>query len=175
MPNLAVLAGSFDPITMGHVDLAERALSVFDNVIVAIGINPYKKTLFTVDERMEMIGESLKDHNNSVTVDSFEGLLVDYAEKVNARAIIRGLRAVSDFEFELQLALMNRKLNRNIETFFLMTGYRYLYVSSNIIKAAAMAGGPVTDLVPECVEKNLREKFKKEYKKRDKYHEKKTL
>ena len=166
MPSLAVLAGSFDPITMGHVDLVERALTVFDKVIMAIGINPYKQTMFTVDERIEMITEALDDYNDSVTVDSFEGLLVDYAEKVGAKAIIRGLRAVSDFEYELQLALMNRKLNRNIETFFLMTGYRYLYVSSNIIKAAAMAGGPVTDLVPKCVEKKLMERFKEEYEKR---------
>lgn len=168
MPSLAVLSGTFDPITMGHVDLAERALTVFDKVIMAIGINPYKQTLFTVDERVEMISEALENYNDSVSVDSFEGLLVDYAEKVNAKAIIRGLRAVSDFEYELQLALMNRKLNRNIETFFLMTGYRYLYVSSNIIKAAAMAGGPVTDLVPKCVEKRLRKRFKEEYKKRGK-------
>jgi pantetheine-phosphate adenylyltransferase len=168
MPSLAVLAGTFDPITMGHVDLAERALTVFDRVIMAIGINPYKQTLFTVEERIEMIKEALKDYNDSVVVDSFEGLLVDYAEKVNAKAIIRGLRAVSDFEFELQLALMNRKLNRNIETFFLMTGYRYLYVSSNIIKAAAMAGGPVTDLVPKCVEKMLMEKYEDAYESRRK-------
>ncbi|MBN1573292.1 MAG: pantetheine-phosphate adenylyltransferase [Deltaproteobacteria bacterium] len=168
MPSLAVLAGTFDPITMGHVDLAERALTVFDKVIMAIGINPYKETLFTVKERIEMIKEALKDYDDSVVVDSFEGLLVDYAEKVNARAIIRGLRAVSDFEFELQLALMNRKLNRNIETFFLMTGYRYLYVSSNIIKAAAIAGGPVTDLVPKCVERKLMEKYSKAYESRRK-------
>ena len=166
MPSLAVLAGTFDPITMGHVDLVERALTDFDEVIMAIGINPYKQTMFTVDERIEMITEALDEYNDSVRVDSFEGLLVDYAERVEAKAIIRGLRAVSDFEYELQLALMNRKLNRNIETFFLMTGYRYLYVSSNIIKAAAMAGGPVTDLVPKCVEKKLKEKFKEEYKKR---------
>lgn len=166
MPSLAVLAGSFDPITMGHIDLVERALTVFDKVIMAIGINPYKQTLFTVEERTEMITEALKEYNDAIEVDSFEGLLVDYAEKVKAKAIIRGLRAVSDFEYELQLALMNRKLNRNIETFFLMTGYRYLYVSSNIIKAAAMAGGPVTDLVPKCVEEKLREKFEEEYKKR---------
>ncbi len=166
MPSLAVLAGTFDPITMGHVDLVERALTVFDEVIMAIGINPYKHTMFTVDERIEMITEALDEYNDSVRTDSFEGLLVDYTERVKAKAIIRGLRAVSDFEYELQLALMNRKLNRNIETFFLMTGYRYLYVSSNIIKAAAMAGGPVTDLVPKCVERKLKEKFKEEYEKR---------
>ena len=165
MPNLAILPGSFDPITMGHVDIAERALKIFDKVIIAIGINPYKNTLFTVEERIDMIKNAFKDHNERVTVDSFEGLLVDYAEKVNANVLIRGLRAVSDFEWELQLALLNRKLNRDIETFFLMTGYRYLYVSSNIIKASAQAGGSVEELVTDYVAQKLKEKFPEAYKK----------
>jgi pantetheine-phosphate adenylyltransferase len=165
MPSLAILPGSFDPITMGHVDIAERALKVFDKVIIAIGINPYKQTLFTVEERIDMIKNAFKDHNERVKVDSFEGLLVDYAEKVNANVLIRGLRAVSDFEWELQLALLNRKLNRNVETFFLMTGYRYLYVSSNIIKASAQAGGSVEDLVTDYVAKKLKEKFSEAHKK----------
>jgi len=167
MSDLAVLPGSFDPITMGHIDLAERALKVFDRVIIAIGINPYKQTLFSVEERIEIIKDSLKEYNDSVIVDAFEGLLVDYMDKVQSRVIIRGLRAVSDFEFELQLALMNRKLNRDIETFFLMTGYRYLYVSSNIIKATAMAGGSVEGLVTPFVEEKLREKFPDAYRKRE--------
>jgi len=158
MPSLAVLPGTFDPITMGHIDLAERALKVFDKVIIAIGINPFKQTLFSVEERIDMIKNALMEHDDNVAVDTFNGLLVDYMERVHAKSIIRGLRAVSDFEFELQLALMNRKLNRNIETFFLMTGYRYLYVSSNIIKATAMAGGSVEDLVTDYVAQKLREK-----------------
>jgi pantetheine-phosphate adenylyltransferase len=165
MPSLAVLPGSFDPVTMGHIDLAERALKVFDTVIMAIGINPYKKTLFTVEERVDILKDSLKQFNDRVTVDTFDGLLVDYMEKVKSRAIIRGLRAVSDFEFELQLALMNRKLNRDIETFFLMTGYRYLYVSSNIIKVTAMAGGSVEGLVTDYVAKKLKEKYPDAYNK----------
>jgi pantetheine-phosphate adenylyltransferase len=159
MPSLAVLPGTFDPITMGHIDLTERALKVFDKIIIAIGINPYKVTLFTPEERIDMIKHSLQEHNDRIVVDTFDGLLVDYAQKMKSRAIIRGLRAVSDFEYELQLALMNRKLNRNIETFFMMTGYRYLYVSSNIIKATAMAGGSVSDLVTEYVAEKLKSKF----------------
>lgn len=165
MPNLAILPGSFDPITMGHVDIAERALKIFDKVIIAVGINPYKKTLFTVEERIDMIENAFKNHNERVKVDAFEGLLVDYADKVNANVLIRGLRAVSDFEWELQLALLNRKLNRNVETFFLMTGYRYLYISSNIIKASAQAGGSVEDLVTDYVAQKLREKFPEAYNK----------
>lgn len=167
MSSLAVLPGSFDPITMGHIDLAERALKVFDRVIIAIGVNPYKQTLFSVGERVEIIKDSLKEYNDHVIVDSFEGLLVDYMDNVKSRVIIRGLRAVSDFEFELQLALMNRKLNRDIETFFLMTGYRYLYVSSNIVKATAMAGGSVEGLVTPFVEQKLKEKFPDAYRKRE--------
>ncbi len=159
MPSLAILPGTFDPITMGHIDLTERALKVFDRIIIAIGINPYKVTLFTPEERIDMIKHSLREHNDRIIVDTFDGLLVDYAQKMKSRAIIRGLRAVSDFEYELQLALMNRKLNRNIETFFMMTGYRYLYVSSNIIKATAMAGGSVSDLVTEYVAEKLKAKF----------------
>ena len=166
MPSLAILPGTFDPITMGHIDLAERALKVFDKIIIAIGINPYKVTLFTPEERMDMIKQALSEHNDRIVVDTFDGLLVDYAASIKAKAIIRGLRAVSDFEYELQLALMNRKLNRNIETFFMMTGYRYLYVSSNIIKATAMAGGSVQDLVTDYVAEKLREKFKGAYQKR---------
>jgi pantetheine-phosphate adenylyltransferase len=167
MPSLAILPGTFDPITMGHIDLAERAVKVFDKIIIAIGINPYKATLFTTEERIDMIRQALSDHNDRIIVDTFDGLLVDYAASVRAKAIIRGLRAVSDFEYELQLALMNRKLNRNIETFFMMTGYRYLYVSSNIIKATAMAGGSVQDLVTDYVAEKLKEKFKDAYQKRE--------
>ena len=113
-----------------------------------------------------MIKQALAEHSDRIIVDTFEGLLVDYAASVKAKAIIRGLRAVSDFEYELQLALLNRKLNRNIETFFMMTGYRYLYVSSNIIKATAMAGGSVEDLVTDYVADKLKEKFKEAYQKR---------
>jgi pantetheine-phosphate adenylyltransferase len=168
MPSLAILPGTFDPITMGHIDLAERALKVFDKIIIAVGINPFKVTLFTPEERIDMIKKSLTEHNDRIIVDTFDGLLVEYAAKVKAKAIIRGLRAVSDFEYELQLALMNRKLDRNLETFFIITNYRYLYVSSNIIKATAMAGGSVQDLVTDYVAEKLREKFKDGYRDKEK-------
>lgn len=155
---IAVCPGTFDPMTNGHVDIARRALTVFDRVIIAVGINPLKHELFTLDEKLEMIKASVQD-NPRISVDSFEGLLVDYIKEVHACAIIRGLRAVSDFEMELQLALMNRKLCDDIETFFLMTDYKNMFVSSTLIKATAAAGGSVKGLVPEPVLLKLYEKF----------------
>ena len=136
MHNIAVYPGSFDPITNGHIDLLERALKIFDNVIIAIAANPGKKPLFSPEERMEMIKDSLADHplKDRVKVDLFQGLLVDYVQSIPATAIIRGLRAISDFEYEFQMALMNRKLNAEIETAFIMTGMRWIYISSRIIK-----------------------------------------
>ncbi|MCD6569240.1 MAG: pantetheine-phosphate adenylyltransferase [Deltaproteobacteria bacterium] len=155
---MAVCPGTFDPITNGHLDIVGRALTVFDKVIIAVGINPLKKDLFTLEEKLDMIRESVKD-NSRVIVDSFEGLLVDYIKKVGACAIIRGLRVISDFEMELQLALMNRRLCDEIETFFLMTDYNNLFISSTIIKTTAAAGGSVEGLVPEPVLMKLYEKF----------------
>ena len=157
---IAVYPGSFDPITNGHVNLVERALAIFDKLIVAVAHNPNKSSLFSVEERLEMIQVALKN-DPRVTVGSFEGLLVDFAEKQGARLIIRGLRALSDFEYEFQMTLMNRKLNRKVDTMFLMTGFKWFYTSSRIIKEAASLGGSVRGLVPEIVHQKLKEKFPK--------------
>jgi pantetheine-phosphate adenylyltransferase len=156
---IAVLPGTFDPIHNGHLEIIRRALGTFDRIIVALGINPEKETIFTPEERLDMIQNSIKELDGRVECESFEGLLVRYVAEKKAHAIIRGLRAVSDFEYEFQLALMNRKLNRDIETFFLMTAHRYLYVSSRIIKATVLAGGSPKDLVPDYVLKMLKKKF----------------
>ena len=147
----------FDPIHNGHIEIIRRALGTFDRIIVALGVNPEKEVLFTLEERLDMIRHSTL-HLKKVECDSFEGLLVRYVERQKAHAIIRGLRAVSDFEYEFQLALMNRKLSRSIETFF-MTAHRYLYVSSRIIKATVFADGSPEDLVPPYVLKCLKKKF----------------
>ena len=155
---IAVYPGSFDPITNGHVNLIERALEIFDKLIVAVAHNPNKSSLFSVEERMEMIRVALKN-DPRVTVDSFEGLLVEFAQNQGARVIIRGLRALSDFEYEFQMTLMNRKLNRKVDTMFLMTGFKWFYTSSRIIKEAASLGGSVRGLVPEIVHQKLKEKF----------------
>lgn len=154
----AIYPGTFDPITFGHIDILERAISLFDRVIVAIAQNPTKKPLFTIEERKEMIIQST-GHLANVEVDAFEGLLVDYARLRQARAIIRGLRAVSDFEYELQMALMNRKLNEEVVTVFLMPHEQYVYLNSTIVKEVASFGGDVSHLVPEVVLRKLNEKF----------------
>ncbi|RPJ76027.1 MAG: pantetheine-phosphate adenylyltransferase, partial [Desulfobacteraceae bacterium] len=133
MEHVAIYPGSFDPVTNGHLDLIHRGLKIFDRVIVAILKNPKKQFLFTLDERLEMLRASLNGAPQ-VEVDTFEGLLVDYAVQRGARAVLRGLRALSDFEYEFQMALMNRRLNREIQTVFLMTGMRWIYTSSSIIK-----------------------------------------
>jgi pantetheine-phosphate adenylyltransferase len=154
----AIYPGTFDPFHNGHLEIIRRALGTFDRIIVALGVNPEKDTIFTVDERLDMIRNSV-DGDPRIECDSFSGLLVRYAEGRKACAIIRGLRAVSDFEFEFQLALMNRKLSRHIETFFLMTAHRYLYVSSRIIKQTVMAGGSPEGLVPDYVLRILKQRF----------------
>ena len=156
---IAIYPGTFDPITNGHLSIIRRALEIFDRLIVAILINPHKKPLFGVEERVAMIREATKDMRN-IEVDTFEGLLVDYAVKKGAKAIIRGLRAMSDFEFEFQMALMNRKLNRSVQSIFLMTDYKWLYISSSIVKEVASFGGDVSGLVPDIVHKKLKEKFR---------------
>ena len=155
---IAVYPGSFDPITNGHVNLIERALELFDKLVVAVAHNPNKSALFSVEERLEMIRVALKN-DPRVAVASFEGLLVDFVEQQGARVIVRGLRALSDFEYEFQMTLMNRKLNRKVDTIFLMTGYKWFYTSSRIIKEAASLGGSVRGLVPEIVHQRLKEKF----------------
>jgi len=155
---IAVYPGTFDPFHNGHLEIVRRALRIFDRVIIALGLNPDKKTLFSVEERLDMISNSI-DGDPRIEWDYFDGLLVRYADSKGATAIIRGLRAVSDFEYEFQLALMNRKLNRNVETFFLMTAARYLYVSSRIIKATVCAGGSPDGLVPDYVLQVLKTRF----------------
>lgn len=159
--NRAIYPGSFDPVTNGHIDLVKRTLRVFDRVIIAIATNPEKdESLFSVEERVGMIREVFKGLGGRVRVDSFEGLLVDYAEKIGAQVIIRGLRVVSDFEYEFQMAMMNRELKPNLETFFMMTGESYFYLSSRLVKEVVSLGGDVSALVPKSVLKKLKEKFK---------------
>jgi pantetheine-phosphate adenylyltransferase len=156
--SLAVFPGSFDPITNGHLDIVERGLAVFDRVRMAILRNPEKQPLFSVDERLALIREAYRG-NPRVEADAFSGLLVDYAEKAGASVIIRGIRAISDFEYELQMALMNRRLNPQIETVFMIPAESYSYVSSRLVKEVFQLGGRVSDLVPPIVEKRLREKY----------------
>lgn len=158
MERIAIYPGSFDPVTNGHIDIAERGLKLFDKIIVAILLNPVKEFLFTVEERVEMLEQSFKDYPD-ITVDTFDGLLVDYAARRKSIAILRGMRAVSDFEYEFQLALMNRRLKREIQTVFLMTGLRWIFTSSSIIKEAARFGGDITSVVPPPVNRKLKEKF----------------
>jgi pantetheine-phosphate adenylyltransferase len=157
-PSLAVYPGTFDPITMGHVDIINRALNLFDRVIVAVAVNSAKDPVFSLDERVAMIEESFQDHDR-IEVHQVSGLLVDFAQRQNAKALVRGIRAVSDFDYEFQLALMNRKLNREVDSVFLMPGFRWIFISSSIIKDAARNGGDVSDLVPPHVHRMLMKKF----------------
>ena len=155
---VAVYPGTFDPLTMGHVSLIRRGCEIFDRVIVAVANDTPKSPLFNITERVAMAEEVFK-HDTQVTVQPFSGLLVEYVERIGANVILRGLRAVSDFEYEFQLALMNRKLKRHIQTVFLMTDYQWLYISSTIIKAAAKLGGDIKGLVPDHIYRRLREKY----------------
>jgi pantetheine-phosphate adenylyltransferase len=155
---IAIYPGSFDPLTNGHLDVVQRAAKLFDRVIVAVAKNEGKHPLFTLEERVALVGQSVKKLPN-VEVDAFDGLLVNYVVSKNARAIVRGLRAISDFEFEFQLALMNRKLNENVETIFMMPKDTYTFLSSRIVKEIARLGGEVSPFVPVPVQKALKKKL----------------
>ena len=158
--NVAIYPGSFDPITNGHVDLVKRTLRVFDRVVVAIATNPGKDgSLFTLEERLQMVREVFRGIKGRVQADSFEGLLVDYAERKRSAVIIRGLRALSDFEYEFQMAMMNHRLKPKLETFFMMTGESEFYISSRLVKEVVSLGGDVSGLVPANVLQNLERKF----------------
>jgi len=161
-PSTAIYPGTFDPITMGHVDIINRALNLFQKVIIAVAVNSAKDPVFSLEERMEMIRQSFIGHER-VEVCSVSGLVVEFAMQKKALAIVRGIRAVSDFDYEFQLALMNRKLKREVESVFLMPGFRWIYISSSIIKDAARNGGDVSDLVPEHVNTALQKRFQNNF------------
>ena len=154
---VAIYPGSFDPLTNGHVDIIHRGARIFDRIVVAVLINLEKSPLFTVPERVDIARNVFRDESN-VEVDTFDGLLVDYAQRKRATAIVRGLRAISDFEYEMQMALMNRRLSPDVETVFMMPAEPYTYVSSRLVKEVVALGGSVTGLVPDIVEQRLREK-----------------
>ena len=158
MKNKAVYPGSFDPITNGHIDVIQRSLKIVDKVIIAVSSFQRKNFLFTVEERIEMVKETFK-RDERIEIDSFDGLLVDYLKKKNVKLIVRGLRAISDFEYEFQMALTNRKLNKEIETIFIMPGEEYFFISSTLVKEIAKLKGQISCFVPSVVEKKLKEKF----------------
>jgi pantetheine-phosphate adenylyltransferase len=156
---IAVYPGSFDPITFGHLDIINRSLKIFDEVIVAVADNPAKKALFSAEERVALIREVLAQHSERAVVDTFSGLLMEYVRNKGATVIIRGLRAVSDFEFELQIAQMNRGILPDVETLFMMTSVQFSYLSSSIVKEVSSLNGPVDGLVPPLVKKALDSKY----------------
>ena len=156
---IAIVPGSFDPITYGHIDIIKRSSELFDEIIVAILVNPDKKYLFSLDERVEMIKETIKDIPN-VRVDAFSGLLVNYAKKVGSSVILRCLRAVSDFEYEMQLTFMNKALDEGIETFYMMANKQYSFISSSIVKGVSGFGADLSKFVPKNVEERLEKKMK---------------
>ena len=157
---IAVYPGTFDPITNGHVDIIRRSAKLFDKIIVTVAVNTQKIPLFNLTERAEMIHQVLKNEER-IEVDQFDGLIAEYLKRVNASAMIRGLRAVSDFEFEFQMSLMNRKLNPDVETVFLTPAQEYIHLNSTIVKEVASFGGDVSEYVPDYVKAKLQEKFKK--------------
>lgn len=155
----ALYPGTFDPITNGHIDIIKRASKLFDKVIVTIAVNSSKKQLFSKEERKDMILKCIKSFKN-VSVDTFDGLIVDYAKKKNASVLIRGMRAVSDFEYEFQISLINSKLNKDITTIFMMPNEKYTYLNSSIVRELSSFKGDISDFVPKYVQKKLKEKFK---------------
>ncbi len=157
MDKIAIYAGSFDPFTKGHQNVIDRGLRVFDKIIVALAHNVSKKTIFSLDERVEIIEEIYKDRDN-IVVDSFEGLLVDYSKKIGTSVLLRGMRSVSDFEYELQMALANKTLYSEIETIFIVTDSKYSHISSSLIREIVSLGGSVKKMVPGVVERRLKEK-----------------
>ena len=154
----AIYPGFFDPVTNGHLSIVTRGLEIFDKLIISILNNPKKVPLFSIEERISMIKQALQNEPN-IEVDTFDGLLVDYVVEKQSNIILRGIRALSDFEYEFQMALMNRKLNRDVQSVFLMTDYKWFYISSTIIKEASSFGGDISGLVPEFVNEKLKEKF----------------
>ena len=159
MNNIAVYPGSFDPITNGHVDIINRGLRIFEKIIVAVLENPKKESLFSTKERIAMIN-SIYQNEKNVEVKAFEGLLVEFVKKNKAKIVIRGLRAISDFEYEFQMALMNKKLDSKIETFFMVPSLKYSFLSSKLVKEVCMLGGSLSGLIAPQIEKNIMEKFK---------------
>jgi len=159
---LAVYPGTFDPITKGHIDVISRALHIFDRLVIAVALNPWKKPLFTFEERIEMAKQVIEtiEEKELVEVTGYDGLTVDFAREIEATSIIRGLRAVSDFEYELQVALTNRKLALDIESVFLMPSVEYIYLNSTMVKEVARHGGDVKNFVPEIIMKKLQEKLR---------------
>lgn len=156
---IAVVPGSFDPITLGHIDIIKRSAKIFDEIHVSVLKNGSKKGLFSTEERVELIKEAVQDVPN-IVVHSFHGLLVDFCEEINANTIVRGLRAVSDFEYEMQLTSMNKKLDDDIETLYMMTNNHYSFISSSVVKEVAQFDGDISEFVPENVNKALKEKIK---------------
>ena len=158
----AIYPGSFDPVTNGHLDIIERGCKLFDEIIISILVNPEKQPFFTIEERLDMLADVVAEISKggcTVRIDSFGGLLVNYAVAQNANAIVRGIRAISDYEYELQMALMNRRLQPGIETVFMMPAETYSYVSSRLVKEVFQLGGTITGLVPPLVEKRMKEKL----------------
>ena len=162
----AIYPGSFDPPTNGHLDLIQRGSKIFEELVVAILRNSEKTPMFSVSERLEMLRELTADLSN-VRIDTFDGLMVEYAKSINAICVLRGIRAISDYEYELQMALLNRKIEPTLETVFMMPADKYSYVSSRLVREVAQLGGPVKGLVPEAVERKLREKLDPAYKLQD--------
>lgn len=156
---IAIYPGTFDPVTNGHIHIAERASRLFDRVIIAVALDNYKTTLFTLEERKKMMRDSTR-HIANVEVQSFSGLVVEYARAKDAKALIRGLRAITDFEYEMQYAAMNKHLDEKLETVFLMTADKYAFLSSSVVKQIAVLGGSIKGLVPDNIEKCLQEKYR---------------
>lgn len=159
---IGVYPGSFDPVTNGHLDIIERASKIFDKLIVAVLVNPNKTPVFDIEERVELLKETT-EHLTNVEVKAFKGLLIDFMKQENAKVIVKGLRAVSDFEYEFQMALLNKKLEPSIETIFMMTNSKYSYLSSSMVKEVARFGGCIEDLVPEKIAKKVMKKLNKKY------------